>query len=56
MLEAGITGIITTPHISASVVDRGMLDRDLEKIEVGWQALQHLVATGFKVDSRAAVK
>jgi protein-tyrosine phosphatase len=47
MLEAGITGIITTPHISASVVDRGVLDRDLEKIEVGWQALQHLVATEF---------
>ena len=47
MLADGITGIITTPHVAASLVDRGMLDRYLEKVEVGWSALQQLVASEF---------
>jgi len=47
MMADGITGIITTPHIAASLVDRGVLDRYLEKIEIGWTALQELVATEF---------
>ena len=47
MLAAGVTGIITTPHASASLVNRGVLDRHLEKIETGWEALQALVASEF---------
>lgn len=47
MLANGITGIITSPHIAASLVDRGLLDRYLEKVEVGWLALQELVEAEF---------
>ncbi len=47
MLAAGVTGIITTPHVSASLLNRGVLDRHLEKIEIGWEALQELVASEF---------
>jgi protein-tyrosine phosphatase len=47
MLADGITGIITTPHIAASLVDRGVVDRYLEKVEVGWVALQELAAREF---------
>ena len=47
MVADGITGIITTPHVAASLVDRGMLGRYLEKVEVGWVALQELAAAEF---------
>lgn len=47
MMADGITGIITTPHIAASFADRGMLDPYLEKIEVGWKAMEALVAAEF---------
>lgn len=47
MIADGITGIITTPHISASIVERGMLDDYLAKIEAGWVLLQALVAAEF---------
>jgi protein-tyrosine phosphatase len=47
MVADGITGIITTPHIAASMVERGTLDKYLAKIEEGWSVLQNLVATEF---------
>ncbi|MEP6506586.1 MAG: CpsB/CapC family capsule biosynthesis tyrosine phosphatase [Gemmatimonadales bacterium] len=47
MIAGGITGIITTPHIAASLVDRGVLNQYLEKVEIGWTALQALVAAEF---------
>lgn len=47
MLAAGTTAIITTPHVSASLLNRGVLDRHLEKVETGWAALQELVSAEF---------
>ncbi|HUR00863.1 MAG TPA: CpsB/CapC family capsule biosynthesis tyrosine phosphatase [Gemmatimonadaceae bacterium] len=47
MTADGITGIITTPHLAASLIDRGALDRYLEKIEVGWKQFESLVAAEF---------
>jgi protein-tyrosine phosphatase len=47
LIADGITGIITTPHITASIVDRGILDHYLEKIETGWTSLRELVAAEF---------
>jgi protein-tyrosine phosphatase len=47
MVADGITGIITTPHIGASLIERGMADQYLEKIAAGWATLQSLVAAEF---------
>jgi protein-tyrosine phosphatase len=47
MIASGITGIITTPHIGASLIERGMVDQYLEAIAAGWETLQALVTTEF---------
>lgn len=47
MVADGITGIITTPHIGASLIERGMVDQYLEKIATAWDTLQNLVTTEF---------
>jgi protein-tyrosine phosphatase len=47
MVADGITGIITTPHLAASLIDRGALDKYLEKIGSGWAQMQSLVQSEF---------
>jgi protein-tyrosine phosphatase len=47
MVADGITGIITTPHIGASLIERGMVDQYLEKIAAGWETFQTLVTSEF---------
>ncbi|HUR00486.1 MAG TPA: CpsB/CapC family capsule biosynthesis tyrosine phosphatase [Gemmatimonadaceae bacterium] len=47
MLADGVTGIITTPHIGASLIERGMAEPYLEKIAAGWDTLQTMVAAEF---------
>lgn len=47
MIADGITGIITTPHIGASLIERGMAEPYLEKIAGAWETLQTLVTNEF---------
>ena len=44
---AGVSEIITTPHLNASLAKRGELDHYLEIVERGWTALSHLATAEF---------
>jgi protein-tyrosine phosphatase len=47
MLADGITTIITTPHISASLENRGGLEQYLERVGRAWEMLESLVRAEF---------
>jgi protein-tyrosine phosphatase len=47
MMASGITTIITTPHVSASLANRGGLDRYLERVAAAWESIQALAKTEF---------
>ena len=47
LVADGITEIITTPHISASLANRGGLEPYLEKVGRAWDSLKSLVASEF---------
>jgi protein-tyrosine phosphatase len=47
LLANGVTAIITTPHISASLGNRGGLDAYLERIELAFADLKSLAANEY---------